>query len=132
MYELTTLSHCIGPIKVRTMTCKSVGCLFKGRMYCHFAKWRCTIMLPRHCEARLCAGYASGNHRRHIHRLHAVLMAGLCAAISTKCGCRQLVYNCSATACISVGQLLYSYPKVSQLIYSFLYFFRLKNLDYAL
>ena len=68
-------------------------------MYCHFAKWRHTIMPPRHCGAQLYAGYASVNHSRHIHRLLAVLWAGLCAAIFKKCECRQLE-NRSATACI--------------------------------
>ncbi len=40
-------------------------------------------MLPRHCEAGPYATYGSGNHRRHIHRLLAVLREGLFAAIFT-------------------------------------------------
>ncbi len=43
-------------------------------------------MLLRHCEARPYAAYGSGKHRRHIHRLLAILRAGLCAAIFTNAG----------------------------------------------
>ena len=47
-------------------------------------------MLLRHCEARPYATYGYKKHRRHIHRPLVVLRVGLCAAIFTKCGCRQL------------------------------------------
>ena len=60
-------------------------------MYCRFAKWRHTIMLIRHCEAWQYATYGFRIHRRHINRLPAVLRAGLCATIFTKCGCHRLV-----------------------------------------
>ena len=73
---------------------------FPRMMECHFAKWRHTVTLLHHCEARSYADYVSRNHRWHIRRLHVVLRAGLCAAIFTTYGYRQLVYNCSATACI--------------------------------
>ena len=49
-----------------------------------FAKQRHTIMLLRHCGARLYATYGSGNHRRHIRRPHIVLRVGLFATIFIK------------------------------------------------
>ena len=54
---------------------------FLRMMECYFAKWRHTVTLLHHYEARSYADYASGNHRWHIHRLHIVLRAVLCAAI---------------------------------------------------
>ena len=56
---------------------------FPRMMECHFAKWRHTVTLLHHCEARSYADYVSRNHRWHIRRLHVVLRAGLCAAIFT-------------------------------------------------
>lgn len=73
---------------------------FLRMIECHFAKWRHTITLLHHYEARSYADYASGNHRWHIRWHHIVLKAVLCAAIFTTYGYRQLVYNCSTTACI--------------------------------
>lgn len=60
-------------------------------MYCHFAKWRHTIILLRHSETRSYAVYGFWIYRRHIRRLSIALRAGVPAAIFTKYGCRQLV-----------------------------------------